>query len=241
MSIRREYITLHDINSMGESPSGDSGYCPISVKDEMNPPAENYFDKVTNSQLFLSDKNRNHITEYIITHNIKQQTGNNLKQLEIDIPQIMANWCKEHELDDFEFLFDNDLLTLVFINHRFLTDNDQLYQNNKITNVFRDKAMVTDSCGNKSMKKYAEMTADDYKTIDVWKPEQLYTYDKLNRYGNKAETWRKHQGVRHYDRDFQGARSTKSRASLGNQSHGYDMSNIKKGSTFYNNYFYENA
>lgn len=240
MAITREYIKLHDVNA-DDILKKESGYCPISIKEEMNPPTINYFDTVTNSQLFLSAKNQTHLIQYIISQNIKNQTGNDLTQLEKLIPIMMKEWVAIQNLDDFEYLFDNNLLTLAFINNKFLVNNGCVFQREKNTNVFHTKALVTDPCGNSTMKKYNEMTADDYKTIDVWKPQQLYTYDKRNRYGNNFEAWRKHALIRHLDRSNDGLHDAiPERASLNNQLHGYDMSNIKKGSTFYKNYFYEN-
>jgi hypothetical protein len=234
MTQSREYIQLHDVNSTVQ-PVFTSGYCPISVKEEKNPPTDNYLDNITNTGIFLSEKNIHYMTYYIVSLN-KTTTGQQLINLAKRIPGLMVQWSKKEDLNDFEYAHDNVLLTLSFLNKKFLVNNAYLYKGteNSNFNVFRTKDIVTDKCGNAESKKYDEMTADEYRTLDVWREEQVFTYDKLNRYQNKIPTWQKSMNIRQYDRSNDGLHSAFSdRASLNSQVRGYNMDNIHKGLEFY--------
>ena len=234
MTQSREYIQLHDVNSMVQ-PVYMSEYCPISIKEEKNPPADNDLDNVTHTGIFLSEKNIHYMTYYIVSLN-KTTTGQQLINLAKQIPGLMIQWSKKEDLNNFEYVYNNILLTLSFLNKKFLVNHAYLYRGteNADINVFRTKDVVTDKCGNEELKKYDEMTAAEYSTLDVWRDEQVYTYDKLNRYQNKIPTWQKSMNIRQYDRSNDGLHSAYSdRASLDSQVRGYNMDNIHKGLEFY--------
>jgi hypothetical protein len=234
MTQSREYIQLHDVNSTVQ-PVFMSEYCPISIKEEKNQPADNYLDNITNTGIFLSVKNIHYMTYYIVSLN-KTATGQQLINLAKRISGLMVQWAKKEYLNDFEYVHDNVLLTLSFLNKKFLVNHAYLYKRteNANFNVFRNKDIVTDKCGNEELKKYDEMTADEYRTLDVWREEQVFTYDKLNRYQNKIPTWQKSMNTRQYDRSNDGLHSAFSdRASLDSQVRGYNMDNIHKGLEFY--------
>jgi hypothetical protein len=216
-------------------------YCPISNKEKLNPPSINYIDIATNTSLFLNKKNIDHISDYIISLNIKQNTGYDLKHLRKNIPSIMEKWAKSVNLDDYEYIYENPITTLAYINHRFLVNNGNLFQKDITKNVFRMDGMTTDKNGNKVFKKYSEMTANEYKNINLWTQNDIFTNNDKYRYGNKIKEWEIGLYTRHYDRNNDGLQhSIPDRASLNTQVRGYDMSNIIKGSTFYDNYYYEN-
>lgn len=243
MAITRKEIQLHDVDSHIGTPSV-SGYCPISVKNEINPPDVNYLDNMSNADIFLSKKNMMYMIYYLIAMNNKNMTGNNTSNFHTLVPQMMKDWAEHQRLNDFEYVYDNIILRLKFLNEKFLVNHANVYDKANLSslNVFRVKDKVTvDACGNQALKKYNEMSADDYKNIDVWQSEQLYTYDKRNRYGNKFPVWQYSMNTRHYDLSNDGLHtSNPDRASLNNISRGYNMENIIKGSDFYNYPSYEN-
>lgn len=242
MAITREYIKLHDVNS-DVNRLEMSGYCPISVKEEMNKPALNYLDEMNNTDIFLCPKNVHYMTYYLVALNERNKTGVDKLELAVQVPGMMLNWAKRENLNDFEYAYGDILLILEFLNEKFLVNHAHIYDKANIhsRNVFHVKDTITEKCDRRVKKRYDEMTADDYKSIDVWQDDQTYTYDKLNRYGNAVPMWQKSMNIRHYDRDNDGLHtSNPERASLDNQVHGYNMNYQIKGSEFYQNYYYEN-
>lgn len=242
MSITQEYIQLHDVNS-SMFPTNMNEYCPISVKDEMNPPSINYLDELTNTDIFLSKKNIHYMTHYLIAMNEKNKTGNNPSDLVHLVPKMMVEWASKEKLNDSEYAYSDILLTLAFLNEQFLINHANVYDRSNLStrNIFRVNDKITiDGCGNQESKKYNEMTAVDYQNIDVWQSQQVYTYDKRNRYGNEIPTWQKSMNIRQYERNSDGLHeSNPDRASLDMQIRGYNMSNQIRGSTSYENPYYE--
>jgi hypothetical protein len=235
-----EYITLHELNSTKQR-INMPGYCPISVKDEINKPEP--FVNITNGDAFLSKKNIHSMVYYVTSLNEKNKTGKSPDKFKKEIPVLMKKWAKKEKINDFEDLNDNILLTLEFLNKKFLINYGCLYDRPgvKAINVFHNKAIVTDACNKQTRKKYDEMLASDYHTLDLWQPNEVFTYDKRNRYCNKIPIWQKSMNTRNLDLSNDGLHDAKAdRASLDNQIHGYNMENIIKGSTYYENYYYEN-
>jgi hypothetical protein len=236
-----EYIRLHELNSTKDD-LVMPGYCPISVKAEKNRPGPNKFPK-TNREIFLSKKNIYNMTYYIVSLNIKNLTKCPVDELQKITPSYMVKWADDQNIDDFEYLTDDILLTLDFLNKRFLIKHSDLYDgaNAKSLNVFRNTGRITDKCNRESDKKFDEMLAADYHTLDLWQPFEAFTYNKKQRYSNKIPVWQSSMNTRTLDRSNDGLHAAlPERASLDNQIHGYDMSNIIKGSEYYNNYYYEN-
>lgn len=237
-----EYIQLNDLNS-DVKPLHMPGYCPISVKELKNKPEPNDYP-VTNREMFLSPKNIYNMIYYIMSLNVKHRTKTNLPELQQKIPSYMVKWANEQDIDDFECLHDNILLTLDFLNKKFLINYSCLYDraDSNSLNVFQITGKVTDKCNRQSNKKYDEMLASDYHTLDLWQPFEEFTYDKRNRYCNKIPVWQKSMQIREYDRSNDGLHAAiPERASLDNQIHGYDMDNIIRGSLYYENYYYEHV
>ena len=106
------------------------------------------------------------MTYYIIALSEKNKNSNNKLELSVKIPSLMHEWAKKEDLNDFEYAYNDILLTLEFLNEKFLTNHSYIYDKLDINsiNVFRIKDIVTDKCGNQFKKRYDEMTADDYKT-----------------------------------------------------------------------------
>ena len=238
-------IKLHEfnLNSNFNISRGRRDYCPISKKDAMNPPVLNYLDTLSNNDIFLSPKNVHYMTYFLISLNVKNKTGAPLFDLAKQVPQMMKEWAEKENLNDFEYIYDDILLVLAFLNEKFLVNNACIYDRaNLLTrNVFRINDRVTDRCGNQSLKPYDQMLASDYHTLDLWETQHEYTYDKRNRYGNKIPVWQSSMNIRQYDKSNDGlSTANPDRASLDVFQRGYDMSNQIKGSTSYENYFYEN-
>lgn len=246
-----EYIKIHDLNSLYE-PTNLSGYCPISVKEEQNQPQRNTFPR-TNSQIFLSKKNVFGMVYYMTSLNLKNRTNplvpankylyKYLSELQKKIPTMMIKWADEQYINKFEYAADDFIMTLKFLNKKFIINHSHLYdrENRSDLNVFHTTGRVTDECNNEFMKKYDTMLAADHHTVDTWQPLNIFTSDDKNRYGNKIPVWQRSMNTRQLDRSNDGLHSAYSdRASLNNQTRGYNMDNIIKGSTSYENYYYEN-
>jgi len=217
-------------------------YCPLSVKQEKNKPVPSNYP-ATNKQMFLSDRNVYILAKFIIAMNIKNNTKTPQKILERKIPAIMTKWATETHINDYEDLTDNILETLSFLNQSFLKDHPELYNRADCSgiNVFRITGRTTDRCNNQANKKFDNMFAHDYHTVDWWHSQKTFTNDKQKRYNNAIPIWQKSMNTRHYDLSNDGLHdAVPERASLNNQIHGYDMSNIIKGSTYYEQPSYEN-
>lgn len=235
------YIKLHKLNST-EQTLDMPGYCPISVKAEKNKPETNNFP-LTNKQIFLSERNVTDMIYYIVSLNIKNLTKYPLDKLKKITPIYMVKWAEDQSINDFEYLTNDIILTLEFLNKKFLINHSMLYDRAGVNslNVFQNTGRVTDKCNRESNKKYDEMLAADYHTLDLWQPFEVFTYDKAQRYCNKIPIWQSSMNTRELDRSNDGLHAAlPERASLNNQIHGYDMDNIIKGSEYYKNYYYEN-
>lgn len=245
------YIQIHELNSKYQ-PTNPPGYCPISVKQERNQPQHETFPR-TNKEIFLSSKNVYSMVYFLTALNLKNRTNplvkanknldEHLKKLQKKIPKMMVEWANEQKINDFEYLTNDIIQTLHFLNKKFLINYGHLYDraNRSDLNVFHTVGRITDECNNQFTKKYDEMLAADYSTVDTWQPLDIFTYNKRNRYCNKIPVWQRSMNIRQLDRSNDGLHAAlPKRASLDNQIHGYDMSNIIKGSTYYDNYYYEN-
>jgi hypothetical protein len=232
-------------------------YCSISVKDENNIPQYDNFPS-DNISIFLSKKNIYNMIYYIISLNnsnktdlvrtqrgdLEKQREESLKILQSQIPTIMYDWAKKNSINGFEDLYDNIFMRLNYLNKQFLLDNGNMFDliGKESINVFQIKNdKITDSCGNIVEKKYDEMLASDYHTLDLHKPLDIFRTNNNFRYTNNVPIWQKSMNTRHYDRCNDGLHAAHSnRSSLNNQLRGYDMSEIHKGIENYNNYYYEN-
>lgn len=240
----KEYIQIRDVDSNLDQ-DHETDYCPISVKSEMNPPSYNNFDDMTNTQIFLSNKNIYYMLYAVVSLNRTNKTKIDTDKVQTEIPKLMAEWSIKNKIDKASYVTDDIIQNLGFINKKFLMNHGHLYGRSGCDslNVFQLKDRVTDRCGRGSIKKYDEMLASDYHTLDLWNDnsKDVYIYNGVSRDCNKIPVWQKSMNTRHYDMSNDGLRmATPDRASLDTQSRGYDMSNIVKGSTSHENYYYEN-
>jgi hypothetical protein len=202
----------------------------MSVKDEKNQTRSDHFSQMNKTELFLRPDNIAYMIQYIIALNTQHKTGTPLYNIRQDIPVHMEKWAHAQHLGNYENTQNNWLTTLDFINKKFINDHGFMYDRGNINtlNVYRNKARVSDPCGNTKLKRYDEMTATDYQTIDVWRHQEANVCNNLFRYGNRVPQWQKSMQKRPYDRANEGYHEADSdRSSLETQIHGYDMSNIR--------------
>ena len=177
----------------------------MSVKAEKNVTIPNNFDSMTNKQLFMSPYNIKYITDFT--------AKNNFKPL-IPIQKIMDKWADDNNINDYEYVTDV-LQTLGFINKSFVSAFIP-------EDTFKTEAVVTDEFGNNVIKKYKDMMAADFHTLNLWEKNEIYRHNGNFRNNNKIPIWQKSMQTRHYDRDNGGlACADPDRASLDNQIHGY--------------------
>ena len=249
-----DIIQLYDVDSYDLLTNKD--YCPISVKDEINKPVFNDFDNMSNTQLFLSKKNIYYMTHAFVTLNKANKSNNEplnnankanneTNKLKRMIPNLMNEWAAKNKINNADGATGDIIENLAFLNNRFLKEYGYLYNisGTNTLNVFRIKDVVTDDCGRQYTKKYDEMLAADYHTLNLWRDNSKDTYANNAKFRdcNRIPVWQKSMNIRHYDLDNDGLHAAKfERASLDTQTRGYDMSNIVKGSTNYENYYYDN-
>jgi hypothetical protein len=204
----------------------------MSVKDEENQTRLDHFSQMSKTELFLRHDNISHMIQYIIALNTHHKTNTPPGNIVQNTPVYMKKWAYAQKLDDYENMQDNWLTTLDFINKQFVKGHGFMYDRGNVDtfNVFRIKDRVSDEYGNTSLKRYDEMTATDYQTLDVWRHQETKVWDNIFRYGNRVPQWQKSMQKRPYDRENEGYHEADSdRSSLETQIHGYDMSNIIRG------------
>lgn len=212
-----------------------------SVKDEKNKPLVGIdYSTMSNSNMFLMRSNVAYICKHI--YGLHRQYGGRLPEyLYVEaIPEMMRMWAIKENLDSFEGGF-NWVLTLDYINNKFVDDNLEYYAQEGVdTNVFRTIAPVgtmNEYDGKKyQSKKYREMTAADYQTLDVYGPLKTYiSNDGPYRNGNKFPVNQRSVNKRQFSRENDGLRSENwARASLEVPIRGYDMSTIIEQTGKYN-------
>ena len=193
-------------------------------------------DTSSNIQIFLSHKNMYYMAYAILSINKKNM--NSLSLNEYDLKNMMTNWASENDIEHVDLAFNDIIENLKYINTRFLEYYKKNYIKDNRLNVYRLTDIVTGKDGIQSVKKYDEMLASDYHTLNLWNNVDIYVSNANSRYNNKIPTWQKSMNTRHYDISNDGLRhAIPERASLNNQTHGYDMSNIIKGAEA--NYAYQ--
>lgn len=192
-----------------------------SVKYLKNLSISNNFDELTNEQIFTSSKNVFYINRFLGSLEV---FNDGLRQLEFK----MKNWADVNNINDYEYLTNDTMERLKFINKIFI---DKYLRENYVESqdVTKLRGSVTDMNGNVSIKKYKDMTASDFQTLNLRSNASgdTYRYNGNFRDNNKIPVWQKSMQIRQYDRGNEGLSvDMPERASLGNQIHGYDMSNI---------------
>jgi hypothetical protein len=230
---------IDDYTEMYDNEIRNSDRPIMSVKDEKNQTRLDHFSQMTKIELFLRPDNISHMIQYIIALNTRHKTNTPSIDIRRDTPVYMEKWAHAQNLDEYENMQNNWLTTLDYINKKFVKEHGFMYDigNTNTFNVFRIKDRVSDPCGNTTLKRYDEMTATDYQTLDVWRHQETKVFDDLFRYGNRVPQWQKSMQKRPYDRANEGYHESDSdRSSIETQIHGYDMSNIIQGSENYSRY-----
>ena len=214
-------------------------YIPMSNKDIKNKILPNEFP-TDNISIFLSKKNIYNMIYYVVSLNTinktklsKNSNKEKLYLLHEKIPIKMEEWSRYNNINDFEDLNDNILLRLNYLNKSFLKQHGYMfdYINKETLNVFQiESDKITNRSGKIIEKKYDEMLAQDYHTIDVHQPVNIYRNNNNFRNANKIPVWQKSMNTRNYDKHkIDGLQTSDSeRASLSTLSKGYDMSEIYK-------------
>lgn len=79
----------------------------------------------------------------------------------------------------------------------------------------------------KHLKPFHELTADEYKTLNVWKHQEIQITADRFRDNNRIPFYQHKMHTRHYDRSNEGFHATPDRSSLENPIYGYDMTSIE--------------
>ena len=195
-----------------------------SVKYLKNLSISNNFDELTNKQIFTSSKNVFYIYYFIKNVAYINSILKNTNQLAFEMKQ----WADINNINDYEYLTDDIIEKLGFINKMFI--DEYLHKNYiECDDVTKLEGIVTDASGNASNKKYKGMLASDFQTLNLWnnKSGDTYRYNANFRDNNKIPMWQKSMQIRHYDRNNEGLSTHNSENyTLDNQIRGYDMSNI---------------
>ncbi len=203
----------------------------LSVKDNNN--QETILEYKSNRAVFLDVINQKKLTLLFFT--MHRENGGLLgscffKEL---IPAMMYAWAEEKNLDAFKSL---DLQSACqHINSKFIKANRDVYldshrgPNSELVpdvNVFKQKATLAKG----TTKRYIDMTAQDYGSLDVWRAQRVDQWNNNFRYKNKIPMWQKSMARRHYDTGNDGLTERDYRnASKPQPVRGYDMSGIYKG------------
>ena len=156
------------------------------------------------------------------------------------VPKRMYIWISKFLVP--ENIYNVDIQA--YINKQFIKSCSELYiykNNDNIENldcnVFKSNVSVgycdidnNDNQVNLQKKKYNELLASDYGSIDVWKEQTTEVSSINNRYANKVPVWQKNMNIRNYDLENQGYGNTTESASLDNFISGYgdDMDKLIK-------------
>jgi hypothetical protein len=194
------------------------------------------------TKLFLDNNNVQCVMrkQYVYTKSYYPNISKAL--LKKRVVEYMPIWAKENKLDNYLSLAGNWGEELAQINVDFVENLHQEFKKNMPksyreipdTNCFRQSISVgtNDPEYNKKrvMKNPIEMTAEDYRTIDVWKKQEVTAVSRNYRGDNKIPVWQRHASVRHLDRSNDGlVHRNPDLASHRMQLHGYDMSTIIDG------------
>jgi hypothetical protein len=205
----------------------------MSVKDANNQSFVD-FTAISNEKVFLCHRNVAYMVKTMFIAHKKNGGSLKISNFENYIPKLMVKWSVKENLDSFEGWNNNHwVLTLDYINQRFIKDNDQSFHTfGGDVNVFKTIAPVCSMDDDSNLqcqhKKYDQMTAEDYQNLDVYGPVESWTQNnRVKRYKNKIPFWQQTMNIRHYERSNEGFRSkNKNRASLEVPIRGYNMSKI---------------
>jgi hypothetical protein len=184
----------------------------------------------TNSEIFLSDKNIYYMRYVLVSLNRMNKSSKDINILYNSIPKIMIEWAKKNNIDNSEYITYDITKMIKYMNITFLKYFDNMYMKSDQINVFRKQYSITDEYGKELNKKHCELLASDYHTMNLWDDGRIFKTNNDFRYKNILPLWQTSTHTRNYDLSNDGLRASDiETASLNNQVHGYNMSNIIKG------------
>jgi len=198
----------------------------ISQKDINNKPI--VIVKINDKKVFMSISNQINVTKQIYLLHKSNSGVLGYLYFKGIVPQAMSKWISTQMIPDHQ----SSECIVDYLNKMFIRKHSELYEfktNDNIqiipdNNVYRGSAIVTSYEGDRMItqeKKYKDLLASDYGSIDVWAEETTEYSDADMRYSNKIPFWRTTVHARHYDKSNDGFRSNVERSSLGNSISGY--------------------
>lgn len=178
--------------------------------------------KKDKSNIFTSTLNQIVLTKSI--YQLHKKNGGVLQytHFRTTLPEKIKEWAVKFDVDDSE---------IYYYNKKFIKDHMSLYTFKTIdANVYRLNMPLSNEKNNvlvTETKKYGEMLAQDYNSIDVWEEVSTEVANIDSRYNNAIPVWQKSMNTRNYSRENEGF-SSNERSSLGNIIGGYgsDFSNF---------------
>lgn len=199
----------------------------LSSKTQRNRPTDIYDRSPLHS--FMTVSNQMYITKQIYQLHRSNSGFLNYLHFKTILPEKMWKWITKFNIPRTSYNMD----TLVYLNKTFIKQHSDLYEfkaRDEIevlvdTNVYKNETTIgycdDDYDIHTTKKKYSDLMAADYGSIDVWKPISTEVTNADLRMRNQVPIWQKSMNKRHYDSANQGYHSTSERASLNTPVSGY--------------------
>ena len=205
----------------------------LSKKERTNNPTKIYEKSVYNT--FMHTTNQVYLTKAIYQLHKKNGGVLNYIYFRSILPIKMFEWLSKFYTDGSQF--HDGLSILDYLNKVFIKESTALYEYKPkdvlaVTSPSRIDVNISEYNDNHIItktKKYGEMLAHDYGSIDVWTETSTEVTNLASRYNNKVPVWQRSMNTRHYSRDNEGYSDKPERSSLGNIIGGYgsDFSNLQ--------------
>lgn len=195
------------------------------------------------SSIFISTYNQMSITKQIYTLHKNNYGKLDYLYFKSIVPSLMATWFNKY---DGPIASTGDII--LYLNKVFIKDNSILYeyqttQNIPIaidSNVYRSSLVIVECDDDDNVvineKKYSQLLASDYGSIDVWAPQTTEISTTTLRNKNKIPLIQRSMNLRFYDKANEGYSTTIDRASLDTNLSGYSSAMtdlIKKKEALY--------
>ena len=194
--------------------------------------------KIDIEELFIARANNNLLVHNLFT--IYQQNGGKgtrEKFAEV-IRRLMNKFIYENDLRAYETAetqatgIVNYVSLLKTINNDFMSSTYKYFKWNSY-NPFQDNVEVGE-WENRVLKKSYDLTNEDHGSLDLWREQFVQVLGRNFRDNNRIPAHRIGIQSRHYDRSNEGLRfNNPDRSSLETPIHGYDMSQLHRGTDKY--------
>ena len=200
---------------------------------DINNVATNIHVKDTYNIFMSIDNQLYNIKKIYLLH--KQNSGNLIYlYFRMVVPLKMSKWVEKYKNT-----YVTSLYMLAYLNHNFIKSCFDLYEYKSNTgellapivpNVYRSTASLgeyNNGAVNITEKKYGDLMANDYGSVDVWAEQTTEVNLADDRHKNLARI-QKSMSTRSYDRENEGYRATVNHSSLYNITNGYkfDMNDL---------------